>query len=157
MLLQLPGGWTPLVAPDSLPLFAKWQAVKDDRLPAAFKADNEAAAHASTADNIDYQPEPEGTDNWQTPTETLAKQTGDCEDFCLFYRALLLNGGFADSDLWLLILFDLVARQDHALLWTPSYYLDCRARIPLAHSNFYDYRPICAFAANKAVIFGRKK
>lgn len=155
-LLDLPNGWVGLEASSALPLREKWLSVKDDRLPSELTAVGDEEAHAYGQDHIEWTRD-RGRDEWQTPTITLLKGTGDCEDFALLYRALLLNGGADDSSLWLVILYDLIARCDHAVLWTPTHYLDCRARIPLAHSNFCDYRPICAFSANEACLFGRRR
>jgi transglutaminase-like putative cysteine protease len=41
-----------------------------------------------------YTPDPEERDFWQTPTETLYLQTGDCEDGAILYVALLRALGY---------------------------------------------------------------
>lgn len=105
---------------------------------------------------IKYCPEPTGADKWLRPGETLQLGAGDCEDWCIFVRALLLNGGIRASKLWLLIVHDLAVGKPHALLWTPVRYCDVRAPRPLAHPVFSDYRPIAAFNDAEALTFGRK-
>lgn len=154
MLLQLPG-WLAKPAPDGLPLLEKWEAVRGARLPAPMQARSSVVAHPFALDSIHYQREVGERDHWQTPMESLKLGTGDCEDICLFERALFLNGKIPDEDLWLLIVYDLATRQDHALLWTPRYFLDCRNRTPMRHEQFSDYKPISAFAANQALSFER--
>ena len=161
MPLELPQGWTSLPAPQGLNLTRKWEGVKDARLPLALQAGNSSEAVALAREHIKYKREPDSLDDWQLPTETLRRGEGDCEDWCLFVRALLLNGGIPSHKLWLLIVHDLAAKQDHALLWTPIRYCDVRAPAPLVHAVFSDYRPIAAFRTlddgnTEAVTFGRR-
>lgn len=157
MPLLLPTGWVSIPAPNGLGLTSKWEAVKDARLPADLSAASPSEAHALTDDLVEYRPELDNSDHWQPPAESLELGHGDCEDWSLVARALLLNGGANPADIWLLIVYDLIARNDHALLWLPTHYLNCQARRPLEHSNFADYRPIVAFSATEAVTFGRRR
>lgn len=64
--------------------------------------------------NVTYVPDP--TDQWQTPQETMKLRKGDCEDYVLLKRAMLLNKGWRSDQLVMLIAKDLLMRQDHALL-----------------------------------------
>lgn len=165
MPLELPNGWVSVPAPKGLGLTAKWEAVKNARLPPQYSAPNSDDAVALARRTIKYAQEPTSTDNWLDPNETLHLGAGDCEDWCLFVRALLLNGGIVPEKLWLLIVNDLTlprARQAHALLWTPIRYCDVRAPRPLSHAVFSDYTPIAAFrtdhyAVTEAVTFGRRR
>lgn len=161
MPLELPNGWVSTPAPKGLGLTAKWKAVEAARLPENFRAFNSAEAHAIAKQLIRYAAEPTAADKWLKPADTLALGAGDCEDWCLFVRALLLNGGIVPEKLWLLIVRDLAVQDDHALLWTPIRYCDCRAPKPLVHAVFSDYRPIAAFRTHsdgttEAVTFGRR-
>lgn len=156
MPLELPQGWTSLPAPKGLNLTRKWERVKDARLPLAMKASSSVEAMAIAKQMVKYCREPTSTDNWLLPNETLKLGAGDCEDWCLFVRALLINGGINPSTLWLLIVHDLATKQDHALLWTAIRYCDGRAPGPLTHDKFMDYRPIAAFNDREAVVFGRR-
>lgn len=157
MPLDLPNGWTSVSAPSNLGLTAKWLAVKDARLPQTLLARSSAESHALARQLVKYQREPDNADDWQTPAETRARAVGDCEDLALFERALLINGGIKSASLWLLIVYDLATKQDHALLWTPIRYIDCRAPRPLPHASFTDYRPIAAFNDTEALTFGRQR
>ncbi len=48
-------------------------------------------------------------DYWQTPDESLNFNTGDCEDYAILKRAILLtDGGFEDDQLQLLVVKDLL-------------------------------------------------
>ena len=42
---------------------------------------------------IRYKAEPDGSDVWQTPSQTLSLKTGDCEDFAIVKYAVLTNAG----------------------------------------------------------------
>ena len=51
---------------------------------------------------IRYQEEPPGADVWQTPEETWAIKSGDCEDYAILKYALLMekvdpSGGYCFS------------------------------------------------------------
>lgn len=158
MPLDLPDGWVSTPAPEG-GLSAKWEAVRDHRLPDGLRAFSSKESHALTLQLVKWSGEVGDGDHWQTPEESLAKGSGDCEDMALFERALLLNGlgeGFADK-LWLLIVRDLLVKIDHALLWTPIRFIDCRAPRPLEHRYFRHYRPIAAFSSAEAVTFGRRR
>jgi Predicted periplasmic protein len=106
---------------------------------------------------VRYCPEPTSADTWLPPAESLRLGAGDCEDWCIFVRALLINGGIESSKLWLLIVQDLVTNQTHAVLWTPIRFCDGRAPAPLTHDKFVDYRPIAAFNDTEAVTFGKRR
>lgn len=157
MPLELPTGWVSIPAPRGLNLVRKWEAVKDARLPTDLSAASEAEAHAEAEALVEYCAERTDADSWLAPCDTVGLGRGDCEDWCLVARALLINGGFDSASLWLLVVKDLICRQDHALLWTPSCYLDCRANRPIPHSVFSEFRPIIGFADDEAVAFGRRR
>lgn len=155
MPLNLPKNWCSVNAPRNLQLTVKWNAVKDAPLNANLRAFSPDEAHVLAKQLMKYQSD-RLKDKWQTPAETVAAKTGDCEDFAILARALLINGGAEPESLWLLIVHDLAVGKDHALLWTPTHYLDVRAPRPLAHAVFTDYRPIVAYNGNEELAFGRR-
>lgn len=135
---------------------AKWDRVKDERLPCTYQAFGEQAAVSMAGTLMFYAGEPAGRDDWQTPAETLDRGRGDCEDWAILVRSILLNGNADPKSLWLLIVEDLAIRRHHALLWTPRCFMDHRASTPLLHNRFIDYRPIIAFNSEETVGFGAK-
>ncbi|PIT01952.1 hypothetical protein TSA1_15105 [Bradyrhizobium nitroreducens] len=55
-------------------------------------------------------------DLWSSPLESLAAGVGDCEDYAIAKRALLLAVGVPETDMQLLLVQDTVVRQPHAVL-----------------------------------------
>ncbi len=55
-------------------------------------------------------------DIWTSPLATLAAGAGDCEDYAIAKLVALREAGIAPSDLRLVILRDLVSREDHAVV-----------------------------------------
>ena len=55
-------------------------------------------------------------DRWSAADDTLARGRGDCEDYALAKLAMLRRAGFADRDLYLVLVKDLARRADHAVL-----------------------------------------
>lgn len=55
-------------------------------------------------------------DRWSAPLATFASGQGDCEDYAIAKFLALREAGFAAQDLRLLLVRDLVSRQDHAVL-----------------------------------------
>jgi predicted transglutaminase-like cysteine proteinase len=55
-------------------------------------------------------------DHWSAPLETLAAGQGDCEDYAIAKFVALREAGVAAADLRLLLVRDLMSRQDHAVL-----------------------------------------
>lgn len=134
--------------------YPKWLAVKDVRVPVATsKAKNMPDIHAFARKHIAYKAE--AGDVWQKPLDTLAIGAGDCEDICLVERALLLNAGYKDEDIELMIVWDRVTRQWHALLWVKEHYLDNRTDKVLHVSQFKDYQPVMGHRAGHSYIYGR--
>ena len=88
-------------------------------------------------------------DRWSPAAETLARGRGDCEDYAIAKMAMLRRAGFAERDLYLVILKDLVRRADHAVLVVRSEghfrVLDNGTDRVLDSSDVHDYRPILTF------------
>ena len=137
-------------------LQAKWDRVKDEHLSRNYQAYGEATAMGMANGMMFYAGESAGKDEWQTPKETIDRGRGDCEDWAILVRSLLINGNYDPKDLWLLIVEDLAIRRPHALLWTLNCFLDHRSRTPLLHNRFLDYRPVIAFNDKETVSFGAK-
>jgi len=100
-------------------------------------------------------------DVWTSANETLRKGRGDCEDYAIAKLQLLRAAGIADKDLYLVILKDLVRRQDHAVLVVRAgdrmLLLDNGSDELLDADNVSDYRPIMTFAANGAWTHGYRR
>ena len=145
-------GWSALkVAPNP-----KWLSVKDDRLPkATTRAKTMPGVHAFARQAIHYRPDVD--DFWQRPADTMRLGHGDCEDICIVERALLINAGYRDEDIELMVVRDLITREDHALLWVKEHYLDNRTAQVLHVSQFKDYRPITGHRQGDSFIYGKIK
>jgi predicted transglutaminase-like cysteine proteinase len=91
-------------------------------------------------------------DVWSAANDTLNRGKGDCEDFAIAKLAMLRRAGFADRDLYLVVLKDLVRRADHAVLVARAgghmYVLDNGTDRLLDSESVSDYRPILTFAYN---------
>ena len=90
-------------------------------------------------------------DVWSTADETLTSGRGDCEDFAIAKMQMLRAAGFADRDLYLVILRDTVRRADHAVLVARAsgrmVVLDNGTDELLDTDRVSDYRPILTFAS----------
>jgi len=62
--------------------------------------DQAVAVFEYTTDNFDYKKDTSG-DYWKTPEEFRHDVGGDCEDFAIYYRSLLLRAGVPEERLWL--------------------------------------------------------
>jgi len=85
-------------------------------------------------------------DVWSSPLATLAKGSGDCEDYAIAKMVALKEAGIASEDLRLVILRDMVHGEDHAVLavrlqgqWLM---LDNRMFLMLSDNQLAQYRPI---------------
>lgn len=90
-------------------------------------------------------------DVWSVAAETLKRGRGDCEDFAIAKLQMLRRAGFADRNLYLVIVKDLVSRSDHAVLVVRAagrmHVLDNGTSKLLNSEEIRDYRPILSFAA----------
>ncbi len=97
-------------------------------------------------------------DHWATAEESLRRGQGDCEDYAIAKMEILRAAGVPASDLNLMIVRDLVRRQDHAILAvrTDSGFviLDSGTDRVLRAENVRDYRPIMTFNSQGAWIHG---
>lgn len=97
-------------------------------------------------------------DVWTSASETLRSGRGDCEDYAIAKYQMMRAAGFADRDLYLVIVKDLVRRQDHAVLVVRAQdqflLLDNGTDEVLETRQVRDYRPVLTFAASGAWTHG---
>lgn len=100
-------------------------------------------------------------DRWSAASDTLARGRGDCEDYALAKMAMLRRAGFADKDLYMVVLKDLVRRADHAVLVVRSegrfLVLDNGTNRLVDSAQIDDYRPILTFTAGQRFIHGYRR
>ena len=148
-MVRIPG-WValPCSSPD-----ARWRAVQDHTIEAPAGLTTPADIHRWTRSHVQYQRD--FADHWSTPAETLARGVGDCEDFAILERAMLIAAGFCRAQIWVVVAHDLVIREDHAFLIAGEQVLDCRSDEIIDLASLTDYRPIIAFRDAEMVMFGR--
>jgi predicted transglutaminase-like cysteine proteinase len=97
-------------------------------------------------------------DYWATPSEALLNGAGDCEDYAILKMAALRALGVPAQDMYLIILKDLVARADHAVLAVQVdgrlVVLDNRSDRVTPAEALDDYRPVITLSATGAWTYG---
>ena len=100
-------------------------------------------------------------DVWMSASETLRRGKGDCEDYAIAKMQMLRRAGFADRDLYVVIVRDLVRRADHAVLVARAngrmYVLDNGTDKLLDTASVSDYRPIMTFASKGSWTHGYRR
>ena len=100
-------------------------------------------------------------DRWSSAGETLRRGRGDCEDYAIAKLQMLRRAGFADRDLYLVVVKDLVRRADHAVLVVRAdgrmHLLDNGTDGIADAAVAQDYRPILTFAAGRAWTHGYQR
>lgn len=146
-------GWTPVFAGNAP---AKWLEVKDQRSGAELSSLDLAEISNTVRQDIRYSREP--VDVWSPPAETLERGYGDCEDMALLKRSLFLEAGGKEEDTCFLIVFDQIARIQHAVLlindggWK---LLDAYNSLVLPVEQVRDYTPQFAYMGDEAWTYGR--
>jgi predicted transglutaminase-like cysteine proteinase len=101
------------------------------------------------------------TDLWLAAGETLRRGRGDCEDFAIAKLQMLRHAGFADKDLYLVILYDVRRRQDHAVLVARAegrlLVLDNGTSRIVDSDSIADYRPILSFSGDRSWTHGYRR
>lgn len=101
------------------------------------------------------------TDRWTTAAETLRRGRGDCEDYALAKLQLLRRAGFAEQDLYFVILRDALRRADHAVLVVRAegrlLVLDNGTDRLIDSHAMPDYRPIFTFSGDRAWTHGYRR
>ena len=59
---------------------------------------------------------PDQKDYWQSPAETIKRNSGDCEDFAIIKWQALLNSGIPENDMYFMIGFKEGGNVAHAIL-----------------------------------------
>lgn len=101
-------------------------------------------------------------DVWAAPAETLSRGYGDCEDIALLKRAIFITNGGYEFECVFLLVWDQIARQDHALLAVTSeefgwVILDSRTPKVLPKHKVADYTPRFAYSGAQGWVYGRRK
>ena len=101
------------------------------------------------------------SDHWTSAADTLRRGRGDCEDYAIAKLQLLRRAGFADKDLYLVILHDALRRTDHAVLVVRAegrlLVLDNGTDRLIDSYDMPDYRPIVTFSGNKMWTHGYRR
>jgi predicted transglutaminase-like cysteine proteinase len=99
-------------------------------------------------------------DYWATPSETLAHQQGDCEDFAILKMAALKAEGVDMRDMSIVVLFDQKRHFYHAVLSVAvngTYFiLDNMRDQVLPDSRLPDYQPLYSITSGKGFLHGVK-
>lgn len=100
-------------------------------------------------------------DHWTTAADTLRRGQGDCEDYAIAKLQLLRRAGFAEKDLYLVILRDALRRADHAVLVARAegrlLVLDNGTDRLIDSYEMPDYRPIVTFSGSRAWTHGYRR
>lgn len=100
-------------------------------------------------------------DRWVAAAETLRRGQGDCEDYAIAKLQMLRRAGFADEDLYLVILRDALRRADHAVLVARVdgrlLVLDNNTDRLIDSYEMPDYRPIISFSGKRAWTHGYRR
>ena len=100
-------------------------------------------------------------DLWTAAADTLRRGRGDCEDYAIAKLQLLRHAGFADKDLYLVILRDALRRADHAVLVVRAegrmLVLDNGTDRLVDSYEMPDYRPIFTFSGDRVWTHGYRR
>lgn len=98
------------------------------------------------------------TDNWAKPSETLKRQTGDCEDFAILKMAALHASGVSLEDMSIVVLYDQKRRFYHAVLSVSAgdryYILDNMRNAVLTDNQLADYVPLYSILNGRGYFHG---
>jgi predicted transglutaminase-like cysteine proteinase len=157
------------------PLDRRWRKVERSRVggaPAAFAATLRVRPALDRLDAVNRYVNSRVTftddirqyrtaDRWSSAGETLRRGRGDCEDYAIAKLQLLRRAGFADRDLYLVVVKDLVRRTDHAVLVVRAegrmLLLDNGTDRIADAAIALDYRPILTFAAGRSWTHGYQR
>jgi predicted transglutaminase-like cysteine proteinase len=99
-------------------------------------------------------------DYWASPSETLKRQQGDCEDFAILKMAALHAEGIDLKDMAVVVLFDQKRHFYHAILSVSvggnHFILDNMRDDVLVDSRLPDYMPLYSIAGGKGYLHGSR-
>lgn len=100
-------------------------------------------------------------DRWSATVETLRRGSGDCEDFAIAKLQMLHAAGFAEDDLYLVILRDEKRSRDHAVAVVRAegrlLVLDNGTSQIVDSDTIEHYKPIMSFSAGRAWTHGYRR
>src|SRR5204863_6987246 len=100
-------------------------------------------------------------DLWTSAAQTLSRGRGVCEDYAIAKMQLVRRAGFAEKNLYLVILHDALRRADHAVLVARAdnrlVVLDNGTDRLFDSYEMTDYRPIVTFSGNKMWTHGYRR
>ena len=138
---------------------SRWLAVKDYGLSGVRVAAPGRFSKVQKLVSEELTWQPEAVDVWHAPAVAWMIGSGDCEEFSLVKRAILLNSGIPDEDLFFVLCIDLVRRAPHALLIArqgdKAYVLDIKGGIyRVEHAT--DFMPVAAYTGTAAWVYGKR-
>ncbi len=96
---------------------------------------------------------------WRDANESLELKQGDCEDFAITKMQVLENLGVPQENLFLVIAYDQLIKQEHAFLLVRTdqgyFALQNATDIVIPSAKIRDYIPRFAFSGDEAWSFGR--
>lgn len=96
-------------------------------------------------------------DLWSAPLATFASGRGDCEDYAIAKYVALRESGVAAEDMRVVLVRDLVVREDHAVLAVREggrwMILDNRSMAPIADSEARSFMPLFALDQEGVKLF----
>ncbi len=99
-------------------------------------------------------------DLWASPSETMKKQAGDCEDFAILKMAALHADGVPMQDMAIVVLFDQKRRFYHAVLSVAVgdryFVLDNMRDQVLADTQLTDYVPLYSIVDGRGYFHGSR-
>lgn len=108
--------------------------------------------------NIRYQADQ--ADVWSTPAETLWRGSGDCEDFAILKRSILMGLGVPDEKLFFTIV-KIPSVGHHAVLVVDTeegfLVLDCFNTLSLPDKDVREYTPMFSYSGSGCWIHGKRK
>jgi predicted transglutaminase-like cysteine proteinase len=100
-------------------------------------------------------------DYWGTARESLTRGRGDCKDYAIAKMELLRALGVPSDDLYLVLVKDLVRRQDHAVLAVRLdgrfVVLDSGFDSVMDSEDVRDYRPIVTYSGARTWVHGFRR
>lgn len=97
-------------------------------------------------------------DHWASVTETVASGQGDCEDYAIAKRALLIKAGFDAQSLQFVVLNDTRRGLQHAVLVVhledARYVLDNLSDVVARDAAYSSYRPIASIIGDREFLHG---